>query len=515
MAIFHLSVKTISRSSGRSATAAIAYRAGEKITDDRTGLVHDYTRRKGIEHTEIFLPQNAPTWAANREQLWNAAELAENRKNSTVAREFELALPAELSQGQRLALVRDFAGELVNRHGMAVDVAIHTPGAEGDNRNHHAHVLCTTRRLTPEGFKDKTRELDDQKSGEVVHWRERWAELANQHLERAGHIERIDHRSLEAQRVAAQERGDTEQAAALERSPTVHLGPNVVQMEQRGVRTGKGDKARQIGTFNAQIIDLAKVRQQLRETMAKAGEKAVAIVSKALTGKELSPELIKRQWHDEKDRQFKAIAQRAKGIQARVAGHIERQDKKINQHNHVRPDEPTGIFAGFKRAAYEQASAAWTGTRRALDRRLTQLRGRFSLMDEYSKEKGPHQIHHKGESLAITKARTQNPELAEKYDQVRVQESEAKKAEMRAKMANKGQAMTQENGTTNQSDQQSAELKKLDKDMERVSRAASMQNEQEDKPDRELSAEEKRQKMVERYMDKLARDRDLSRGRGR
>lgn len=268
MAIFHLSVKTISRSAGRSATAAIAYRSGEKVMDERTGLVHDYTRRRGVEHTEIFLPENAPAWASQREQLWNVAELAEKRKNSTVAREFEVALPAELNREQRLELVREFARDLVQRHGMAVDVAIHEPGKEGDHRNHHAHILCSTRRLTPEGFKDKTRELDDQKSGEVSHWRERWAEMSNRHLENAGRQERIDHRSLEAQRAAAIERGDTEQAAKLERLPTVHLGPNVVQMEQRGIRTERGDKGRDIAQRNAQIINLAEVRQRIEAARA-------------------------------------------------------------------------------------------------------------------------------------------------------------------------------------------------------------------------------------------------------
>ena len=268
MAIFHLSVKTISRSAGRSATAAIAYRSGEKVMDERTGLVHDYTRRRGVEHTEIFLPENAPAWASQREQLWNAAELAEKRKNSTVAREFEVALPAELNREQRLELVREFARDLVQRHGMAVDVAIHEPGKEGDHRNHHAHILCSTRRLTSEGFKDKTRELDDQKSGEVSHWRERWAEMSNRHLENAGRQERIDHRSLEAQRAAAIERGDTEQAAKLERLPTVHLGPNVVQMEQRGIRTERGDKGRDIAQRNAQIINFAEARQRIETARA-------------------------------------------------------------------------------------------------------------------------------------------------------------------------------------------------------------------------------------------------------
>ena len=151
MAIYHLSVKTISRSAGRSATAAAAYRAGVEITDERTGEIHDYRRKGGVESAAVILPDNAPEWARDRCQLWNAAEQAETRKNSTVAREFEIALPAELSPAERERLAHDFTRELVERHGMAADVAIHAPGKEGDNRNHHAHILLTTRRLTPDG----------------------------------------------------------------------------------------------------------------------------------------------------------------------------------------------------------------------------------------------------------------------------------------------------------------------------------------------------------------------------
>jgi hypothetical protein len=268
VAIYHLSVKTISRSSGRSATAAIAYRAGERVVDVRSGLIHDYTRRRGIESTEILLPDRAPDWARDRSQLWNAAEQAELRKNSTVAREFEVAIPVELDRDQRSSLVRDFARELVVRHGMAVDVAIHEPGRDGDNRNFHAHILCSTRRLTSEGFTEKTRELDDQRSGEVLHWRSRWAELSNAHLERSGSVERIDHRSLEAQRKGALERGDTSSALELDRRPTIHLGPNVVQMEKRGVATERGDESRSVLKTNALIINLAEARKRLEALRA-------------------------------------------------------------------------------------------------------------------------------------------------------------------------------------------------------------------------------------------------------
>lgn len=230
MAIFHLSVKTVSRSAGRSATAAAAYRAGVEIADVRTGEVHDYTRRSGVESATLVLPSAVPLWSADRAALWNAAEQAETRKNSTVAREFEVALPAELTAAERARLALDFARELVARHGCVADVAIHTPGREGDSRNHHAHILLSTRRLGPEGFGEKTRELDDAKTGPelVRQWRERFADLTNERLREAGIEARVDHRSLEAQ--------------GIDRAPTVHLGPQATGYERR---TGKASRRTQ------------------------------------------------------------------------------------------------------------------------------------------------------------------------------------------------------------------------------------------------------------------------------
>ena len=105
MAIYHLSVKTFSRSNGQSATAAVAYRAGAKIHWDHERREHDYSKKRDVIHSEIFLPPNAPSWANDRQQLWNEVERAEKRKNSTVAREFEVALPNELNEQQRIALV--------------------------------------------------------------------------------------------------------------------------------------------------------------------------------------------------------------------------------------------------------------------------------------------------------------------------------------------------------------------------------------------------------------------------
>ena len=235
MASYHLSVKTIKRSAGRSATAAAAYRVGERIACQREGRVHDYTRKQGIEETFILTPKDAPDWASDRSRLWNEVEASETRRNSVTAREWELALPSEISAEARLQITRDFAEALVSRYGVAVDVAIHAPHREGDQRNHHAHVLTSTRKLESEGFTAKTRVLDSAKTGgvEIEQMRGLWAELQNRALERAGEVVRVDHRSLEAQREAALERGDELTAEELDRDPELKLGPAANSMERR------------------------------------------------------------------------------------------------------------------------------------------------------------------------------------------------------------------------------------------------------------------------------------------
>ncbi|MDA8587158.1 MobA/MobL family protein [Rhodobacteraceae bacterium] len=235
MASYHLSVKTIKRSAGRSAVAAAAYRVGERIECQREGRIHDYTRKQGIEETFIVTPERAPAWALDRSRLWNEAEGAETRRNSVTAREWELALPSEISAEDRSLITREFAEELVSRYGVAVDVAIHAPHREGDQRNYHAHILTSTRRLEPEGFTAKTRVLDSARTGgaEIDQMRGVWAELQNAALERAGEVERVDHRSLEAQREAALDRGDTLTAEELDRDPELKLGPAANSMERR------------------------------------------------------------------------------------------------------------------------------------------------------------------------------------------------------------------------------------------------------------------------------------------
>lgn len=276
LAPYHMSVKTIGRSDGRCATAACAYRSGARIEDQRTGKIFDYSGRGGVtrEDCAIYAPPDAPEWVQDRSTLWNAVEAAETRINSTVAREFEIALPADLDDAGRRALVAQFASALVERHGIVVDASIHEPDAYAGkgqgNRNHHAHVLCSTRRIGEEGFGPKSRELDNQRSGEVMHWRGTFAAMCGDALEKAGHpLQAARWRAgylLKAGQIeAARERGDFAFIAENEhRTPTRHYGPNVIQIERKGRTTDQGDKARVVEGLNAEVIDLAEAARGLK-----------------------------------------------------------------------------------------------------------------------------------------------------------------------------------------------------------------------------------------------------------
>lgn len=276
MAIYSASTKVIGRAAGRSAVAAAAYRAGVALTDERQGLAHDYTRKGGVVSAEIVAPDGG---SADRAALWNAAERAETRKDGRTAREWVVALPAELDAGQRAELARAFGRALASRYGVAVDVAIHAPGREGDQRNHHAHLLCTTRQVSRDAAgglvlgEKAAIELSDTKRrslgldagrDEVEKVRSAWADLTNRALEQAGRAERVDHRSYERQ--------------GLDREAGEHLGPAVTAQERRGVETERGDRNRAVGArherreeLRGQILDL-KAERERRERGREAAE---------------------------------------------------------------------------------------------------------------------------------------------------------------------------------------------------------------------------------------------------
>jgi len=251
MAIYHCSMKPVARSGGRSAVAAVAYRTASRLLNERDGLVHDFTRKSGVVHTEIVLPDGVEAeWARDRSSLWNAVEFAEKRKDARVAREFEIALPHELSAAERLSLTRDFARDLANRYGAAVDFAIHQPGSEGDVRNIHAHVMMTTRAVEATGLGEKTlieRENKwllnhDQPTAQMQlrDIRQAWEAHANRHLVRAGLDVRIDHRSHI-------ERG-------LEIEPTEHMGVHASQIHRRGREVSRTRIDEDAARRNANLI---------------------------------------------------------------------------------------------------------------------------------------------------------------------------------------------------------------------------------------------------------------------
>jgi Ti-type conjugative transfer relaxase TraA len=193
MANYHLHAKIVSRSRAQSAVASAAYRAGEELYDERLGQNFDYTRKMGVAHSEILLPAGAPSWMQDRKTLWNAVEGAERRKDAQLAREIEIGIPRELTNDQQVELLRDFVERTYVAKGMVADLAVHQDNPE----NPHAHVLLTMRQVTAEGFGNKRRDWNAEQQLEF--WRAQWAEVANEHLARAGLDIRIDHRSLEAQ----------------------------------------------------------------------------------------------------------------------------------------------------------------------------------------------------------------------------------------------------------------------------------------------------------------------------
>ena len=278
IAIYHLSIKIISRGKGKSTVAAAAYRAGEKIKNEYDGIEHDYTCKGGVVHTEILLPDNAPAEYADRAVLWNAVEKTEKAKNSQLAREIELALPVELAREQNISLVRRYGEKNFTAAGMCADICIH----DNKDGNPHAHIMLTMRPFTEEkawGDKQKKEYILDQQ-GEKIYdkkkrsykcksisatdwneqtkaeeWRAAWADEVNMEMEKHNHAARIDHRSYERQGV--------------EQIPTIHLGVAASQMEKRGIRTERGDINREIEVNNQLLRQLkariVKLQNWLRE----------------------------------------------------------------------------------------------------------------------------------------------------------------------------------------------------------------------------------------------------------
>jgi len=194
LAIYHLTANIISRARGQSVVAAAAYRAGVALRDERYGITHYQSRKRRILHSEIMAPAGVPAWVHDREMLWNRVEATESRKDSQLARLIEVGLPVELSHDARVELVREYIAREFIAKGMIADFCI-----RGDDHNPQAQAMLTLRGITAAGFGPKERRWNGKST--LLEWRSAWADLANEHLARAGHAVRIDHRTLAAQHI--------------------------------------------------------------------------------------------------------------------------------------------------------------------------------------------------------------------------------------------------------------------------------------------------------------------------
>ena len=307
IAIYHCSIKIVSRGKGKSAVAAAAYRSGEKLTNEWDGLIHDYTKKGGVVHSEILLPAHAPPAFSDRSTLWNSVELSEKSNNAQLAREVEIALPVELSREEQTRLVREYCSSQFVSKGMIADFNLHDTGGG----NPHAHILLTMRPLDEKGAwlpkskkeyvldengekirlpsgRYKTRKVDlvdwnDRENAEV--WRRAWADLANEFLERNNRPERIDHRSYERQ--------------GIEQIPTVHVGVSATQMEKKGIVTERGELNRNINAANRILREIRRLVRGLKDWIAELKERKAALLealaeARAQASEPTIPQLLAR-----------------------------------------------------------------------------------------------------------------------------------------------------------------------------------------------------------------------------
>ena len=307
IAIYHCSIKIVSRGKGKSAVAAAAYRSGEKLTNEWDGLTHDYTKKGGVVHSEILLPAHAPPAFSDRSTLWNSVELSEKSNNAQLAREVEIALPVELSREEQTRLVREYCSSQFVSKGMIADFNLHDTGGG----NPHAHILLTMRPLDEKGAwlpkskkeyvldengekirlpsgRYKTRKVDlvdwnNRENAEV--WRRAWADLANDFLAQNNRPERIDHRSYERQ--------------GIDQLPTVHVGVSATQMEKKGIVTERGELNRNINAANRILREIRRLVRGLKDWIAELKERKTALLealaeARAQAGEPTIPQLLAR-----------------------------------------------------------------------------------------------------------------------------------------------------------------------------------------------------------------------------
>ena len=400
MAIYHCSIKVISRGKGKSAVAAAAYRAGEKITNEFDGMTHDYTHKGGVVHTEILLPDHAPAEYTDRAVLWNEVEKIEKAKNAQLAREIEIALPRELTREQGISLVREYVKRHFVAAGMCADVCLHDTGGG----NPHAHIMLTMRPFDERGewgAKQKKEYILDRDGNKIYdpkkrqykcksipatdwneqtkaeEWRAAWARLCNQALEQNGHAERVDHRSYERQR----ESGNL----AADQIPTVHLGVAASAMEKRGIRTERGDLNREIEVTNQKLRQLkariSKLQNWLKEEQENNEPPTLADYIQSILSRK---------------------AQAGKSGYSQSLYNLKDAAKMLNflQQNQIQ--DMVGLDEKFKSMIGEQLDIQ--GKLKPVERRLATLKKHIEQSDIYFKYRGKKKLT-EAEQILFTAAR--------------------------------------------------------------------------------------------------------------
>lgn len=358
MAVFHLTTKPISRKSGRTATAAAAYRAAALIQCEYTGLTHDYRNKRGVDYTEcVLVDQDGNPTFLDREQLWNAAELSEKRKDARTAREIIVALPHELDAEGRKFAARAFGGRLSQLYGVAVDVCIHQPDKDGDERNYHAHIMMTTRKVTVENGRailgeKSDLELSDRElrkrygsdaSGRkfINEIRKRWADGVNSILERKGIDARIDHRSHAAR--------------GLQELPTIKMGVAATAMERRGEISERGEINRAIRAANAQYHEIQNEIAQAQQAQADERDRItrnIAITDRAIE----STDRAINATDQDAERRKRSIEQRKRSAASAVGATTAAHQRSAGIH-HAAAGTDNEVTADDQRAAATRSTA--------------------------------------------------------------------------------------------------------------------------------------------------------------
>ena len=410
MAIYHFRVKSFSRSAGKNAVASAAYRSGQKLREEATGEEKDYSRKQGVEHIDLVFPKDTPRIC--REELWNMAEQAENRKNSVVAREYEIALPVELPASERETACRELAEHIADRYRVAVDIAIHSPSKQGDERNHHAHLMTTTREYTPEGLGAKTRILDvkNTSSVEIEHLRETWAKIQNRALERVGISAQVSHQTLEEQGISGK--------------PTVHLGNAITALERKGIKTRAGDYNQWVQKSRATVShDLPKNTSKMSEkggvlknTVELSYQDAKLILEASATRIAVKP---LKKFELEQAEKKKALEKRFKD--------------RENAYSELKEQEPKKRFFEFRRT-FEKRYSKWEKEINRLWREALDTREEIQAHADRTRG-GLRKIEYQ----ADVQAAKENPEALKVVKEFRAQEEERRRIKFQQEMERKRQ----------------------------------------------------------------------------